>query len=153
MSITIERAVPTDAEALVRAMVAAFHHDTVLYGVPEDGPPGYQSVEVMLEKIADHDTFTIRRGGEVVGGMVVFDRGETARHLDLIFLSPEHHGQGVGSQAMQFLDAHYPAATYWTLDTPSWAVRNHHFYGKFGFVKTGEHPFDGITLFSYERKR
>ncbi|MCU0464345.1 MAG: GNAT family N-acetyltransferase [Anaerolineae bacterium] len=153
MPTIIERAVPADAEALVKAMVAAFHHDTVLYGVPEDGPPGYQSVEVMLEKITTRDTFTIRCGGEVVGGMVVFDRGEGARHLDLIFLSPEYHGQGIGSQAMCFLDEQYPTATYWTLDTPSWAVRNQYFYGKFGFIKTGEHPFDGITLFSYERTR
>ena len=52
MNISIERATPADVENLVKAQIAAFHHDSVMYpGVEIGGPPGYDSVEQMREKI------------------------------------------------------------------------------------------------------
>ena len=41
-----------DAEALVKIAVEAFHHDSVLYpDIEIGGPPGYDSVPVMEEKL------------------------------------------------------------------------------------------------------
>ena len=53
MSISIIRALPADAETLVRVQVAAFHYDSVLYpGVELGGPPGY---ELYLRILGDRE--------------------------------------------------------------------------------------------------
>lgn len=150
MNITFERATPADAEALVQAQIAAFHHDTVLYGVELGGPPGYDSVADAIEKMQDALYYAIRLDGVIVGGIVVFEHDANDHHLDLIYLAPDYHGLGIGSQAMHFIEQAHPAAR-WTLDTPSWASRNQHFYEKFGYIKVGEHEADGLILFAYEK--
>ncbi len=153
MQITFGRAAPADVETLVKAQIAAFHHDSVLYPVELGGPPGYDSMERTLANVQQSEYHTIVCDGQIVGGIIAYDEGEGHVHLDLIYIVPEHQGFGIGSQAMQYLDQTYPHATRWTLDTPSWAVRNQHFYEKFGYVKVGENYIeaDAILLFAYER--
>lgn len=151
MNITFERMAEADAEMLVRIQIAAFHHDSVLYPQVEiGGPPGYDSVEVMLTKIRQEVCYTIRADEQIVGGMVVYDRGAGHFHLDLIYIDPAYHDRGIGTQAIRFLEQAHPAHT-WTLDTPIWALRNQHFYEKFGYVKVGEEVYDDITLIAYEK--
>lgn len=153
MSISLIRALPADAETLVRVQVAAFHYDSVLYpGVELGGPPGYDSVDEMLEKIQQDETYKIMDGETCVGGLVAFKRDNEHYHLDVIFLDPAAQNRGIGTLAMQFLEQTYPASV-WTLDTPVWAVRNQHFYEKFGFVKLHEFVHDdGTPLIAYERR-
>lgn len=152
MTITFERATPADAEALVKVQIAAFHHDAVLYpGVAVDGPPGYNSVEAMRKKIQEDDCYTILDDGQIIGGIVVYTMGQGHFHLDLIFIDPTYHNRGIGTQAIQFIEQTYPA-TLWSLDTPSWAVRNQHFYEKFGYVKVKEETLPDIVLFGYEKR-
>jgi GNAT superfamily N-acetyltransferase len=150
MNITFETPTPDDAEALVQVQIRAFHDDTRLYGVELGGPEGYDSVEHMREKTAKHPSHKILLDGKIVGGMVVFDRGGGYYHLDVIFIDPDYHNQGIGTQALQFLDRTYPAKK-WTLDTPQYATRNHHFYEKMGYVKVREFEDHGFALIAYEK--
>lgn len=152
MNLTIERALPAEAAELVRVQIAAFHHDAVLYpGVVPDGPPGYDSVEVMQGKITGDDVYTLRADGVCVGGMAIFDHGAGHYHLDVIFIDPAYHSQGIGSRALAFLMHTYPAR-HWTLDTPQWSTRNHHFYEKHGFIRGEAFAApDGTPLFAYEK--
>ncbi len=151
MNVTFERATPADAEALVKVQIAAFHHDSILYpDVEVGGPPGYDSVEGTRKKIEADEFYKIVHDGQIIGGIVVYDQGEGHYHLDLIYLDPEYHNRGIGTQAMQFLEQTY-AATKWTLDTPEYAVRNQHFYEKFGYVKVGTREEPDITLIVYEK--
>jgi GNAT superfamily N-acetyltransferase len=152
MNVTFERATPADAEALVAAQIAAFHDDTRLYGVELGGPPGYDSVEVMLKKIAEAECYKIVCDGETIGGIILFDEGEGHMHLDVLDIHPDYHNRGIGTQAMQFIEHAYPAATRWTLDTPLYATRNQHFYEKFGYVKVVENDYDGFILIAYEKR-
>jgi len=151
MNLSFERAAPADAETLVSLQIAAFHHDARIYpGVEIGGPPGYDSVESVLQKIRDDEYYKIVVDGQTVGGIVVFDMGQGHYHLDLIYLDPACHNRGIGTQAIHFVERTYPAAK-WTLDTPAYAVRNQHFYEKLGYVKVREDHHDGITLFAYEK--
>ena len=151
MDVSFEPATAADAEALVGVQVAAFHSDAVTYpGVEVGGPPGYDSVDDARAKIARHHYHKIVRDERIVGGIVVFDRGGGHCHLDLIYLDPSQHGQGIGTQAMRFLEQTH-RATVWTLDTPSWAVRNQHFYEKLGYAKVGKSVHPDVTLFAYEK--
>lgn len=152
MAVEIKRAEVQDAEALVTAAIAAFHHDSVLYPQVEvGGPPGYDSPAVMRQKIGEDECYTIWDGDQVVGGITLFSKGNGHYHLDLIFISPEHHNRGIGTQAMQFIEDTY-SATKWTLDTPIWAVRNIHFYEKLGYVKVGEFEDGDITLIAFAKQ-
>jgi len=152
MNISFERATAADAEALVKAQIAAFHHDAVLHpGIEIGGPPGYDSVVSTRRKIRESLSYKMLDSGQVIGGMVVFDMDQGHFHLDLIFIDPAYHNRGIGTRAMQFLEQTYPAKL-WTLNTPSWAIRNQHFYEKLGYVKVGEETHPDIILFGYQKR-
>lgn len=151
MTITFERALPADAKALVKIQIAAFHDDARLYGVELGGPPGYNSVDRVLEKIHGDEYYKILDDSQIVGGIVVYDFGDSHYHLDLIYIDPAYHNRGIGTQAMHFIEATFPA-TRWTLDTPLYALRNQHFYEKLGYVKVGEGDESSeIILINYEK--
>jgi GNAT superfamily N-acetyltransferase len=153
MTLVIQRAVLTDAPALVEAQVSAFNNDAVIYpGVAVGGPPGYDSVNVMEDKIREHHGYAFRVDGAVIGGMVVMDLGSGHYHLDVLFITPAFHNQGMGTQAMAYMEAQYPKARLWTLNTPAWAVRNRHFYEKHGYVRVDEWDLNGIPLIDYEKR-
>jgi GNAT superfamily N-acetyltransferase len=152
VSVHFERAAAPDAEALVAVQIRAFHSDATAYpGIEIGGPPGYDSVEDALKKIARHHYYKIVSEQRIIGGIVVFDRGEGHCHLDLIYVDPSHHGRGIGTKAIRFIEQAH-RATRWTLDTPSWAVRNQYFYEKLGYVKVREELHPDITLFAYEKQ-
>ena len=68
MTITFERALAADVEALVKLQVLAFNDDARVYPTAKlGGPPGYDSVEATLKKIDEDDFYTIRYEGQIVG--------------------------------------------------------------------------------------
>lgn len=82
--------------------------------------------------------------GKIVGGFC-FDFNRRRVSLNVIFVDLPFQNQGIGSQAIQFITEFArnkqalkpPKVTesVITCKTPEWAVRNHRFYEKNGFVK------------------
>lgn len=152
MPLSFEQATATDAEELVQIQVAAFHHDSVLYPeIVPGGPPGYDSVEHMRTQIAQHPCYRLVYGEQTIGFMIIFAQGEDHIHLDVIAIEPRYHNCGFGTLAMKFLEQTHPATRY-TLDTPTWAIRNQHFYEKLGYIKIDEVAYPEISLFAYEKQ-
>lgn len=152
MSVLFQRAEKHDVASLVTVAIAAFHHDSILYPeIKVGGPPGYDSPTVMHQKIVEDECYKIVEGERIIGGIVIFVNGNGYCHLDLIFISPEYQNRGIGTQAMRFIENTYPA-TRWTLDTPTWSIRNIHFYEKLGYVKVGESEDDDTTLIAFEKR-
>jgi N-acetylglutamate synthase-like GNAT family acetyltransferase len=58
--------------------------------------------------------------------------------LGTVFVDPASQDQGVGTRTWQFIEATYPESRSWTLETPVWATKNHHFYEE----KCGFHRVD-----------
>jgi len=152
--ITLERACQEDASALLAAKIDAFSGDVRLYGY---GPPGYDSQEDVLNALGcpDKHYFKILSDGEIIGGLCAQDMGGGHFSLNSLYVLTDRHSEGTGSAAMQLLFDAYPGVARWTTETPYLSVRNHHFYEKLGFVKTGQTApeADGFYLFLYERKR
>lgn len=71
----------------------------------------------------------IMLGEERVGGAVL-RIDEQSRHnaLELFFISPEHHGRGLGLAAWRAVEALYPQTKVWETVTPYFEKRNIHFY-------------------------
>lgn len=80
-------------------------------------------------------SYWISSNGRRVGGAVVKIDGKTQHNsLELFFISPEVHGQGIGSAAWQAIEAKYPDTAVWETATPYFEERNIHFYvNKCGF--------------------
>lgn len=80
-------------------------------------------------------TYHIVLNGKRVGGAVLMIDEKTQHNtLGLFFISPEHHGHGLGFAAWKAIEAKYPDTTVWETITPYFEERNIHFYiNKCGF--------------------
>ncbi|WP_052380412.1 GNAT family N-acetyltransferase [Paenibacillus camerounensis] len=136
---TISFADPQDAARLADVQKRTFDADARLYqNKEEDGPPGYGSTDWQAEQMGKAHYYKLIAGNSIIGGMIVFPFPEAGEcHLARIFIDPLYQNHGYGQESFRFLFETYPAARKWTLDTPSWAIRNHYFYEKLGFVRTG----------------
>lgn len=83
----------------------------------------------------NNNAYRIILDGRKVGGVVLAINKETNHnHLDLLFVSPEEHGKGIGYGAWQAVEALYPETKVWETCTPYFEKRNIHFYvNKCGF--------------------
>lgn len=146
---------PQDAAKLAEVQKKTFDNDAQQYqNKEEDGPPGYDSADWQAEQMNNGHYYKLLAAGGIIGGMIVFpSSGGKECHLGRIFIDPLHQNHGYGHEAFRFLFQTYPSAQKWTLDTPSWAVRNHYFYKKHGFIQTGEikDANSGETIIEYER--
>ncbi|MFZ5966970.1 MAG: GNAT family N-acetyltransferase [Bacillota bacterium] len=150
--IRFERVEDEDVSILKDIQMAAFEEDVVKYG---SGPMGYNRVDWHTSLIENKEYyFKILSENKIVGGVVVFDKGEGHYHLGRIFIDKDYQNRGIGEKAIRFLENEFKDAKKWTLDTPYLSFRNHHFYEKMGYIKVGETVPDkesGFYLFLYEK--
>jgi len=153
--IRFQRARIEDAEALTEVQRRTFDDDSRRFaGQSAGGPPGYDSVDWTLWAMKAGIYYKILAGDQIIGGVILFDMHR--RHFDLgrIFVDPDWQSRGIGSQAIRFVEKAFRYVKRWSLNTPAWAVRNHHFYEKLGYVKVGEEVPAGvdIRLYLYEKR-
>ena len=93
------------------------------------------SRETIEKSIDGGAAYRIRLDGKIVGGLVLQINEETQHnHLDLLFVSPDVHSQGIGYAAWQEVEKLYPETKVWETCTPYFEKRNIHFYiNKCGF--------------------
>ena len=91
----------------------------------------------------------------LVGGLFYCVKSPAEYYLIRIFISPEYQNRGIGKEVFGKLDEIVTDARKWELDTPDWAVRNHHFYESLGYKKVREQPLPeaGFSLYVYEREQ
>jgi len=152
-SIRIEPAAESDAETLAAVSRRAFEHD-VNYGAPGPcGPPGYDSPTWQRRAMKDGSYYKILEADQIVGGFVLFRRRDGSLEFGRAFLEPERQNRGIGAELLRFAEGVFPETKRLVLDTPSWNLRNQHFYEKGGYVKTGEiEAGEGFPLFQYEKR-
>lgn len=85
-----------------------------------------------IEKSIDDEnaeTYRIVQDGNYVGGVVFKIDKETAKgELELLFVSPEVHGRGIGQMAWREVERMHPEIRVWECITPYFEKRNIHFY-------------------------
>jgi len=142
--VELKRAHKDDVKALMETQISAFDDDNILKppGCSMEGPPGYDSVDWNIHWIQDTPYYKILSAGQIVGGLILFNRGEVHFEVGRIWIDPDYQNQGIGGEAMRAMFCSHPDVKKWTLGTPSWAVRNQHFYEKMGFAKIRETEID-----------
>ena len=143
-TITLQKATARDAVALAEISKRAFDSDVDCGAPGPGGPPGYDSAQWQRDIMKRADYYKILHGERIVGGLIVFRKAPREYELGRIFIDPNVQGQGIGAQAMALMEAAYPLAKLWTLDTPTWNTRTNRFYPKMGYIKTGERGEDGF---------
>lgn len=151
MEFQLRRATAADAAALHDIQRKAFAEDLERYG---DDPscPANESRPRLTHKVRYEEYYVLLAGGAIIGGGHMTDKKDGVVRVSRIYIHPDWQGKGAGSWFLDALEALYPQAKRFTLDTPHLNFRNHHFYEKHGYRKIGEYKFStALTLFDYEK--
>ena len=83
----------------------------------------------------DNETYRIMLDGKKMGGVILkIDKETHHNHLEILFVTPEAHGKGIGFGAWKAVEALHPETRIWETCTPYFEKRNIHFYvNKCGF--------------------
>ena len=153
-----EPAGEADIPELTAVMTRAFDDDSRRHlGLERGGPPGYDDGEFFRQWLLGYEEsvgYKIMDGARVIGGLIVWILPGGHNRLGTIFVDPDYQDRGVATRAWAFIQATYPEARSWTLDTPAYATKNHHVYEmKWGFTKVGEEAFEGPgdKLYIYQK--
>lgn len=132
----------TDVPELTAVMTRAFDDDAQKHlGQERGGPPGYNDGEFFRKWLFGYQEsvgYKIIAEDKVIGGVIVWILEHGDNILGTVFVDPASQDQGVGTRTWQFIEATYPESRSWTLETPVWATKNHHFYEE----KCGFHRVD-----------
>ena len=84
---------------------------------------------------ATNEAYRIVVDGKSVGGVILkIDNDTHHNELEILFVSPEEHGKGIGYGAWLAIEALHPETVVWETCTPYFEKRNIHFYvNKCGF--------------------
>ena len=134
--VRLVEAAPEDLPSVAAALQEAFAPAVYEAFGPRDYGPIPSDEDVWASFNAPGAVvYHILQGEERVGGAVLRINEESLHNvLELFFLSPKHHGAGLGLAAWQAIEALYPQTRVWETVTPYFEKRNIHFYvNKCGF--------------------
>ncbi|MDF1538516.1 MAG: GNAT family N-acetyltransferase [Candidatus Thorarchaeota archaeon] len=149
--VTIELAKPEDAKILADISKRAFDTDVEVGALVPGGPQGYDSVAAHRRDMG-YDSVDAQRSDalnertdywkaiyndQIVGGTRVHRVSPEHCYIFGVFVDPDLHRRGIGTQFFQKIEGKYPQAKKWSLNTPEWNIRTKRFYEKVGFVQTG----------------
>ncbi len=130
-----------DREQFILDNQWAFKHGALIeFGERDDHIDGdgeiisRQTIENSIDD-PKNETYRIVCDGRNVGGVILRIDEDTHRNeLEILFVSPDEHGKGIGHAAWQAVEEMHPETLVWETCTPYFEKRNIHFYvNKCGF--------------------
>lgn len=147
--LVLRRTELSEAEELHKIQYEAFIDDVKLFGTS----PSEESLDRMHEKIQHTYYYTILLDHKIIGGASVVKTGESSCRIKRVYFGKAYQNKGFGSEILARLEAEFPEAAEWTLDTPKLHVGNQHFYEKAGYRRIGETKYtDKLVLIDYMKK-
>lgn len=147
MKLRFEKIEEKDIPKLTHCMTLAFDDDSQKHlGIAKGGPEGYNNGDFFRKWLFAYEEsygYKALLEEEIVGGIIIWVLPKGNNSLGTIFINPKYQDRGIGQKFWQFVETSYPDTKSWTLGTPSWAIKNHHFYeNKCGFNKIREETSD-----------
>jgi GNAT superfamily N-acetyltransferase len=152
--VTILRAEEGDAVALTAIAKKAFTDDNKLKpkGASLEGPPGHDNVEKQKKWIQKCYYYKAIVDAKILGGGMAWKKNDDEYCIDGMFVDPDYQNIGIGSELIKHILVNHVPLIKWTLSTPNYAIRNQHFYEKYGFIKACEEDTDiGWKSIHYEK--
>ena len=134
MSYQFLKASTSDALVLNAISRLAFDSDAEVGAPSAGGPPGYMSLKYHIKMAKSGHLFKLTQNGLILGGAVLFRNGDTL-NIGRIFIDPQHFRKGYGTSMMREIEALFPDARLFTLDTPAWNTRTNAFYTRLGYLE------------------
>lgn len=132
MSLQFMKAGTADALVLNAISKRAFDSDVQVGAPSAGGPPGYMSLKYHMKMAKSGHLFKLTENCLIIGGAVLFRNGDTL-NIGRIFIDPKHFRKGYGTLMMREIEAQFPDAKLFTLDTPAWNTRTNTFYAGLGY--------------------
>ena len=148
----------TDYKILTEIMISAFNEDTSMHtDLKEDGPTGYDD-GTLIKLLNEHESFEsykIIYNNTIVGAYTVAIKADNEYSLEMLFIDPKHREKHLGSKVWKAIEGKYVDAKKWTIETPDYSIRNHHFYTEnCGFVFHKENTCaNGCKSFIFEKQK
>lgn len=154
MEILFEKATLEDAEELLEVQRKSFQEALDLYE-DYDTNPMFEKIEKISYKIQNQNYYKILADGRIIGGLHACKLADFECYLNRIFILPSFENLGIGKKAIKFIEEEkdFADAKRWRLDTPHKSFKNHFFYEKLGYVRTGrvEEISEKLKLIYYEK--
>lgn len=147
MELKFRKPTINDLEEMTKVMRKAFDDDAKKHLNEEaGGPPGYNNGD-FYKKWLFNDKYSqgiiAELNGKIVAAAIVYINKNKRNVLGNICVDPDYQDRNIGTVLWNKIESMDKSAYSWTLDTPAYALKNHHFYSKkCGFTKTKEHPDD-----------
>ena len=113
-------------------------------------PPGIETIEKHEEWLYSKTYLKCTMNGNIVGSCILQIEGEKGLLFGL-HVNKQHMNKGIGSWIISEMQQMFPQVSTWSLETPDYASRNHHFYQKNGFKLTQITPKDVSLGFGFHR--
>lgn len=151
--VRLEKATIEDTVIITEITKRSFNDSSRRFGNGKDsGPPGYDSVETNTSIIQNENfsSFKILFEERIVGWIFISNQGNGHFELENICVDPSFQEKKIGTRAIELLEEITPESIKWTLRAANYAIRNHHFYEKLGYIKVAEEG-DGF-FYVYEKR-
>ncbi|MDQ2087956.1 GNAT family N-acetyltransferase [Herbivorax sp. ANBcel31] len=118
-----------------------------------DTNPVFEKMEKISLKIQKHYYYKILVDDKILGGIHAYKKSDSIYCLNRIYVRPDYENLGIGKMAMEFIEKEITDADIWTLETPHKSYKNHHFYEKLGYKRTGniEDFSENLKLIHYKK--
>lgn len=155
MPITLTKAVIDDCPEIYELQIKSFKSLLDKYQ-DYDSSPGAEPFERTVRRFEEPitDFWMITLDTKHIGAIRICDFGELCK-LKQIFILPEYQGNGYAQAAIELVEALYPVAARWELETILQESKLLHLYEKMGYVKTGklQHIKDGMDIVFYAKQK
>lgn len=158
MVITFSKPQKEDLAELTQVMTRAFDDDAQRFlNQNSGGPPGYNNggfINKWLFQNKESKGIKVECDNKTVGLAIYWINPNGNNVLGNIFIDPKFQSINIGTKLWKQIEAEDKTAKEWTLETPNYAKRNHHFYEKkCGFIKVDEIKDDTPLGVSYVFKK
>jgi len=149
LNILFKKATLEDAEELLAVQRESFKEALELYQ-DFDTNPKFEKIEKISYKIKNHYYYKIILDGIIIGGIHAYKKGDYHYYINRIFILPDFENLGIGKKAMEFIENELYDAKTLSLDTPHKSYKNHYFYEKLAYIRTGKIN-ENLKLLYYEK--
>lgn len=156
MSITLEKAILTDAYLLHQLLVKTFLPLLEKYQDHATNP-ACEPIDKTIERInsPSRSFYKIKKNNQLVGGIAIKHTSDQSIWIGPIFIDPFFQNEKIGQKAMLLIEKLFPDVIKFELATLSKEARNIHLYLKLGYTLTNrkEKINDRLDLVFFEKNR